>query len=361
MAQRPSQTAKGEARPKFAELNNLASEKLGARIVFATDDWFAVADNLLQDSEAEWREGEFTECGKWMDGWETRRKRKSGHDWCIIKLGVAGVVEGVDVDTSFFTGNYAPRVSLQGATLTEQGVADDNSRHRSPSGYIDTCHTFLPATCATARYTHLRLNIYPDGGIARLRVFGRALSDVNKVSPNEAMDLVSLRQGGVCLGYSDAHYGHPRNLISPWRPLNMADGWETARRLDRPPILTEGANGVLQLLGHEWALFKLGLPGKVDSVEVDTHFFKGNFPDSCRLDGCCVKEGEEVPDAAVDGAPWLPILQSQKLRPDTHHAFGSEVEDAGLVTHVRLVMAPDGGISRLRIMGTVSPHALTAS
>ncbi|XP_063846410.1 allantoicase-like [Scylla paramamosain] len=390
MALRPSQIATGESRPRFAELNNLASEKLGARILFATDDWFAVAENLLKDSEAEWREGEFTKCGKWMDGWETRRKRKPGHDWCIIKLGVAGEVAGVDVDTSFFTGNYVPRVSLQAATLTKEeenlipkrksemgsealekdlvAVARLGSEKwqtiipitEARPGYRDTCHTFLPSLCASTRYTHLRLNVYPDGGIARLRVFGRALADVSQVSPSKVMDLVSLRNGGVCLAYSDAHYGHPRNLISPWAPVNMADGWETARRLDRPSILKEGADGVLQVAGWEWALFKLGLPGTVKGLEVDTYFFKGNFPDSCRVDGCFVSD-EEVPDPALDGAPWLPILPSQKLKPNAHHDFSKKVRDIGVVSHVRLVMAPDGGISRLKVLGTANPSVCSAS
>lgn len=390
MAQRPSEITEGNARPAFAELNNLASEKLGARILFATDDWFAVAENLLKDSEAEWREGEFTEWGKWMDGWETRRKRKAGHDWCIIKLGVGGQVAGVDVDTSFFTGNYVPRVSVQGATLTQEQEAMIPERRsemgseateremtevaklkseewetiipmtEARPGYRETCHTFLPSCSASARYTHLRLNAYPDGGIARLRVFGCAVPDLTCVRPGQEMDLVALVSGGVCLGYSDAHYGHPRNLISPWPPASMADGWETARRLDRPSILKEGAGGVLQVAGREWAVFKMGLPGHVKEVVVETHFFLGNFPDSCRIDGCFVREGEELPDPASDDPRWLTVLPSKKLGPNRIHQF-KDVREVGLVSHIRVTMAPDGGISRVRVIGAAYPSSASSS
>lgn len=386
MAQRPTGVARLHDKPKFAELNNLASEKLGGKVLFATDDWFAAAENLLKESPAEWREGEFTEYGKWMDGWETRRKRKPGHDWCIIRLGLPGTIAGVDVDTSYFTGNYAPRVSVQAGTLSPQdevvfpervgemgreaSVAelDKVARLNTESwttiipmtearpGYHDTCHTFLPATATTAatRYTHVRLNIFPDGGVARLQVFGSAVPDWSSFPRSQLVDLAGVGQGGSCVTYSDAHYGHPRNLISPGRGVNMGDGWETARRLDRPPILEADDRGVLRVTGHEWAILHLGHVGTVQQLEVDTHHFKGNFPDSCRVDGCFLSSATDDPDSLKNDAIWKTILPPQKLRAHSHHYYQQEVAAVGPVSHVRVVMAPDGGISRVRVLGMIS-------
>lgn len=377
MAQRPVSEALGEEKPKFAELNNLISEKVGGAVVFATDDWFALADNLVKESEAEWREGEFTEFGKWMDGWETRRKRKPGHDWCIIRLGVAGVVAGIDVDTSYFTGNYVPQVSLQGVVLTpkeealipkRQSVmgneASDHDlcqvaklrseewdtiipRSKARPGYRDTCHTYLRST-STHRYTHLRLNVYPDGGIARLRVFGYAVPDWSLVSSDQLVDLAAVGMGGVCVGYSDAHYGHPRNLISPGRGSTMADGWETARRLDRPLILKADSQGILQFNGFEWTVIRLGHPGKILQIEVDTHHFKGNFPDSCKIEGCLLLD-EQNPE----GSMWSTILPPQKLKAHSRHFYEAEVLKVGPVSYIRIVIVPDGGLSRVRLFGSI--------
>ncbi|XP_042888576.1 allantoicase-like [Penaeus japonicus] len=383
MAQRQDGSGAGEKKPKFAELNNLISEKLGGRILFATDDWFAVAENLIKESDPEWREGEFTECGKWMDGWETRRKRIPGHDWCIIKLGVPGIIEGIDADTSFFTGNFVPRVSLQGAALSPEdeakipprkseigtqaceGVLEQVSQLRSQDwpiivpltearpGYVDTCHTYIEAV-VKSRWTHVRLNIFPDGGIARLKVFGRATPDWALVPKEKLIDLAAVENGGVCLEYSDAHYGHPRNLISPGRGVTMADGWETARRLDRPAVLQADSRGVLQVPGFEWAVLRLGHPGVVTQVEVDTHHFKGNFPDSCRIDGCLLQGSEDsAASLGTDEGLWRTVLQPQKLKAHARHFFSSEVQNVGPISHVRIVMSPDGGISRVRIIGTL--------
>ncbi|KAK3877870.1 hypothetical protein Pcinc_017454 [Petrolisthes cinctipes] len=383
MAQRPQIYTKLNY-PKFAELNNLASEKLGGKVLFATDDWFAAAENLLKEDPPEWREGEFTVYGKWMDGWETRRKRKPGHDWCIIRLGMPGTIAGVDVDTSYFTGNYAPRVSIQAATLAGpeerqlpqrvSGMGREaseveltqaaklNSQNwttiipmtEAKPGYHDTCHNFLQVTPATSttRYTHIRLNIFPDGGVARFRVFGSAVPDWSSVSHSQIVDLAAAVSGGSCVGYSDAHYGHPRNLISPGRGINMGDGWETARRLDRPPVLIEDERGVLKVSGYEWAILRLGHTGTVHELEIDTHHFKGNFPDSCRVDGCLLPLDADL-QYIKEKAVWKTILPSQKLHSHTQHHFKQEVIAVGQVSHVKVVMAPDGGISRVRVLGKI--------
>ncbi|XP_072026928.1 allantoicase-like [Amphiura filiformis] len=375
--------------PHFVELNDLASERVGGKILFATDDWFAVAENLLKPENPVWKEEDFTEFGKWMDGWETRRKRIPGHDWCIIKLGIPGLVYGFDVNTAFFTGNYAPRVSIQAACLenddgfpertSEMGSAASEEQFEAMkklnteawdeilpmremgSGNPATCNNILEIPLRK-RWTHIRLNMFPDGGIARLRVYGVASPDWANIPSNQLLDLVAMENGGVCVGYSNVHYGHARNLLTKPRSKVMKDGWETARRLDRPAILTADENCVLQVDGSEWCVFRLGHHGTIKEVEIDTNHFKGNFPDSCTVEGAMVvapKNKRKVSVARMGpiqqgftGLNWRIILPQTKLSAHKQHFFkGAEVQDIGAISHVRLTMRPDGGVSRMRLWG----------
>ncbi|XP_066533758.1 allantoicase isoform X2 [Hoplias malabaricus] len=328
----------------------------------------------------------FTEFGKWMDGWETRRKRIPGNDWCIVQLGVPGVIHGFDVDTSYFTGNYAPSISIQAACLDDlsfpsltpdgdrTGMAATESQFEAVSqlhsenwdelvrvtelrpGYADSCHNYFNVTFPK-RVTHIRLNMYPDGGIARLRVYGVGQRDWSTVSSQEEVDLVALVNGGVCVGYSDAHFGHPRNMIGLGRAENMADGWETARRLDRPQVLKVDERGILQVPGFEWAIFRLGHLGEINKIEIDTNHFKGNFPDSCKVEACRLTPEEEktfIYEKWSSGTVtrWRTLLPPQKLKPHFRHIYSrNSVLQSGPVTHVRLTIAPDGGVSRLRLWG----------
>nr|CAD7448664.1 unnamed protein product [Timema bartmani] len=359
-------------------LGGLAQHDLrnGGKIMFATDDWFAVAENLLKVEEPQWQEGVFTAYGKWMDGWETRRKRVAGHDWAIIQLGVPGVVRGVHIDTAYFTGNYVPQISIQAAALKEEekrniplrvscmgtSATEYNLKQveklRSQTwqeivpmvplkaGYKETRHHYFPTLKSDKVWTHVRLNLYPDGGIARLRLFGEAILDLTLLNSSQILDLVSMVNGGVCEDYSNAHYGHPRNIIRPNEGIGMSDGWETARRLDRPPIIQVSPEGFLQLPGFEWAVFRLGAPGVVHRIEVDTKHFKGNYPDTVWLEG---KLGLQ--------AKWIKLLSQTKLSMDKLHVY-KELDNKGPFTHVRVNIAPDGGISRLRIWGSVFTNQL---
>ncbi|XP_063079543.1 allantoicase [Engraulis encrasicolus] len=388
MATRIQQKA-SSALPDFLQFNDLASETAGGRVIFATDEWFAPAHNLLKRDTPEFIASAFTEFGKWMDGWESRRKRIPGHDWCIIELGVPGVVYGVDIDTSFFTGNYSPSASLQAACLERPpalslkgdrtGMAASEEQLQLAAmlnsevweelvpvtqlepGYSDTCHNYFPVT-SSKRVTHVRLNMFPDGGISRLRVYGVGQRDWSLVSPQEQVDLVAVVNGGVCLGYTDAHFGHPRNMIGLGRAPNMGDGWETARRLDRPAVLKMDEQGILQVPGSEWAVFRLGHPGVISNIEIDTNHFKGNFPDSCRLEVCSLtgEEEEQCVSKKWTGEPpggWRTLLPPQKLQAHHRHMYsGESVVGCGQVSHVRLVIAPDGGVSRLRLWGHITPE-----
>ncbi|XP_043926417.1 probable allantoicase [Protopterus annectens] len=370
--------------PKFVHLNDLACESSGGKVIFATDDWFAPAENLLKRTAPQFIVDAFTEFGKWMDGWETRRKRSAGHDWCIIQLGVPGIIHGFDIDTSYFTGNYAPRISVQAACLNQEKVrnvlprgermgtaASDEEMEaieklmsdswielvpmsKLQPGYTDTCHNYFPVT-AQRRWTHIRLNLYPDGGIARMKVYGVGKKDWSSLSLNELVDLASMQNGGVCVGYSDAHFGQPQNLIGIGRAKNMGDGWETARRLDRPPVLKVNDKGILDVPGYEWSIFRLGHSGVIVHVEVDTNHFKGNAPAFCKIDATYLTPEEEVIQKNWTKnlhVAWKTILPDTKLKPHKRHFFDySLIESHEIFTHVRLIIAPDGGVSRMRLWG----------
>jgi allantoicase len=322
----------------ITQLVDLAGERLGGAVLFANDEFFAPKENLIRPSAPEWREGVYTERGKWMDGWETRRRRTPGHDWCIIRLGRPGRVHGVTVDTSFFTGNYPEACSIDGCSLAdaaaEHQLADDDSvwtevLPRTPLRGND--RNVIPVE-STGRLTHLRLNIFPDGGVARLRVHGVVVPDWPRILRGGGeVDLAAVEHGGSVVDCSDMHYGEPRNMLMPGASRGMYDGWETRRR--RGP-------------GFDWAVIRLGTPGDIRRAVVDTSHFKGNAPGSCWLEACATTA--ELPD---ERAGWRPLLARTPLQAHTEHDFVAELLDVGPATHVRLSIQPDGGVARLRLFG----------
>ncbi|MGK6312569.1 allantoicase [Neorhizobium sp. DT-125] len=321
---------------------NLASARLGARGLYATDEFFAPLERMLNDAPASFDPDLYDDNGKYMDGWESRRKRVPGHDFSVVKLAMPGRIFGFDVDTSYFTGNYPPHCSIE-AAFVENGDPTDATPWTEilgKSALGPGAHHFFENAGKEKVWTHLRLHIYPDGGIARLRVYGSAHFDWEKVGPGEEIDLAYIFHGAKALAWSDAHYGHPDKMLGPGRGLNMGDGWETKRR--RGP-------------GHDWAVIRLGRPGTIKRVVVDTHFFKGNFPDTCELLGAYLPElGDTLTEAEIAASEgWKPILPRQKLEMDHVHEYGAgTVADIGPVTHVRYAMHPDGGTMRLRLYGT---------
>ncbi|TPW31650.1 allantoicase [Martelella alba] len=322
---------------------NLASARLGARALYATDQFFAPLSRMLKDDAAVFLPGEYDEHGKWMDGWESRRKRVPGHDWAVIKLAMPGRIRGFDVDTSHFTGNFPPQCSIEGCYM-EKGDPDDSSDWQEVLSREDlkgNSHHYFEMDQERRQkvFTHLRLHIYPDGGIARLRAYGSAYFNWDKVGDGEEVDLAYIFGGTHALHWSDAHFGHPDRMFAPGRGVNMGDGWETARR--RGP-------------GHDWVILKLGHPGIIRRVVVDTAHFKGNFPDSCALFGAYLPDQADVftAEEIAGSENWQPILEQTKLSADHIHEFGSDqVKTIGPVTHVRVANYPDGGISRLRLYG----------
>ena len=301
-----------------------------------TDDWFADANRLFQPTPAVWKEGVFDDNGKWMDGWESRRKRFEGFDSAVIRLGVAGTIKGVDIDTSWFTGNYPPSASLEACFLTS-GDPDDTTEWTEilPSVELQGNSHHFHAIGADGAYSHLRFNIYPDGGVARLRVHGVPHRDWSQVSASEQIDLAAALNGGRSIACSDEHYGSMSNILNPGRGVNMGDGWETARR--RTP-------------GNDWVIVALGHPGEVEKVIVDTLHFKGNYPDSCSIQGAFVKGGTDS-QIETQSLFWRELLPSQKLSMHAEHEFVEQINAIGPITHIRLNVFPDGGVSRLRVLG----------
>jgi allantoicase len=327
----------------FTELIDLAAERLGGAVLFANDDFFAPKENLLKPSSPVFIEGKYTDLGKWMDGWESRRRRTPGFDWCIIRLGLSGIIRGVVVDTSHFKGNYPEQCSLEACALdglptTEQLTSDsvEWTEILPQSNLNGDSQNPFPVN-SDKRWTYLRCKIYPDGGVARLRVFGEVIPDWNRLQQiGGEIDLAAVESGGVVLSCSDMFFGHRHNLIMPGRAVNMSDGWETKRR--RGP-------------GHDWTIIKLGRPGNIRRLEVDTSWFKGNFPESCSLEARSAT-GSPMESLQDPEFVWKPVLARTKLQAHARHFF-DELMDVGSVSHVRFNIFPDGGVSRLRVFGEI--------
>lgn len=332
----------------FSGLVDLASERIGGKALLASDEFFAEKENLLKPSRGIFIPDKYTDRGKWMDGWESRRKREAGHDWCIIKLGFAGIIKGIDIDTNHFLGNNPAYASIDACVASDDAKVErleekawqeilPKSPLRPGSQNLFAITTDNRPIGGEGGWTHIRLNIFPDGGVARLRVFGEVVPAWRTIAKDATVDLAFVGNGGSVVAASDMFFGNKENLIMPGRAANMGDGWETKRR--RGP-------------GHDWAILKLGKPGRIETIEVDTNHFKGNFPDRCSIDAL------NAPNAIVDSLTWqefswTEILPQTKLQADTQHYFQKELTPLPVCTHVRLNIFPDGGVSRLRVWGRV--------
>jgi allantoicase len=285
-----------------------------------------------------------------MDGWESRRRRTPGYDWCIVKLGVRGKIQGVDVNTSFFTGNYPEHFSLEAAYVPKAETPTSLTKPKvkwveliSKTALKGDSHNFFPVKNDNP-WTHIRLNIFPDGGVARLRVFGTVTPDWERLKKSKTpIDLAAVPHGAQVITCNDNHYGRMENLILPGRALNMGDGWETKRK--RVP-------------GYDWIVVKLGATGSIRKIEVDTNFFKGNYPDSCSIEGCRYPKRDltSADFSQNKDLSWETLLPQTKLKPHFRHYFDKALAEAarkGSFDYIRVNIYPDGGISRLRVYGFV--------
>uniref|UniRef100_A0A8D0GQ06 Allantoate amidinohydrolase n=1 Tax=Sphenodon punctatus TaxID=8508 RepID=A0A8D0GQ06_SPHPU len=303
----------------------------------------------------ECKPGLLTEYGKWIDGWETRRKRIPGHDWCIIQLGLPGVVHGFEADTSFFVGNCAPRISIQAACLKQELSSRGNRL-----GTAATEEEFKAVKQFFHRWMVIFFLLPIDGGIARFKVYGTVQRDWSTFGTNDLKDLVAMVNGGVCVGFSD-WIGWPIGWIG--RATSIEDGWETGRKLNRPSVLKADGKGALFMSCSEWAIFRLAHPGIITHIEIDTNHFKGSFPDNCKLEACVMNTQEEKDCVKQkwnlkQGLKWNLLLSVAKLNPHKRHFFNATaIQMQAVITHVKLTIVPDGGVSRLRLWGF--PRALS--
>lgn len=335
---------------RFATFNgliDLASTNVGGAALLTSDEFFADAQGMLAPSDAVFVPGKYTERGKWMDGWESRRKRGPGHDYCLVKLGVPGQLHAFDIDTTHFNGNHPAFASVEGvlapADLSPSQLLELSFRELLEQSPLLPSSQNLFVARAAGVVSHLRLNIFPDGGVARFRAYGKVAADwrtpvldeetAAHVAPSW-FDLAALENGALALACSDAHFGGMNNLLLPGRAANMGSGWETRRR--RGP-------------GHDFIVIQLAARGLPRVIEVDTNHFKGNFPERCAIEGIDA-EGARPSDLVKSDA-WSPLLPETRLQAHARHFFARELAGGAQVTHVRLRILPDGGVSRLRVWG----------
>jgi allantoicase len=318
----------------FTDLPDVASRAVGGSVVHANDELFAAKENLITPAPPVHDPSAFGPRGKVYDGWETRRRRTPGHDAAIVRLGTRAEVHGVVVDTAYFVGNYPPRVGIDGVDLpghpSVEELIDAAWQPLVPVTDVkgDTANELPvdePTTC-----THVRLTLHPDGGVARLRVHGRARPDPALLTGT--VDLAAMENGGDVVDCSDAFYASARNLLLPGRARTTAEGWENARRRDG---------------GHDHVTVQLAGPGTVRRLVLDTTCFLGNAPGEAMVRGCLGGPGEQ--------AGWVTLLPRTRLQPDTRHVFPVAPGASGeRVDHVRLDVYPDGGLARFRVLGELS-------
>lgn len=326
---------------QFGNLIDLAAARLGGKALAASDEFFAEKENLLKPGRGVFIPEKYTERGKWMDGWESRRKRVRGHDWCIVELGAPGKIHVADIDTNHFLGNHPPFASLDG--LAADGDSDPIDIQQDEQKWTPLLQQspLKPGSQNlfhienNERWTHVRLNIFPDGGVARLRIYGQPMPRWSAFEEGQEIDLASIVNGAKCISCSDMFFSEMNNLIMPGEGKDMSDGWETKRK---------------RIPGNDWVIVKLAAVGKIQSVEIDTKHFKGNFPDRCSLEACLAPEATPL-ELSRNEVAWTPMLPETKLAADKLHRFSKELHIVERVSHVRLNIFPDGGISRLRIYG----------
>ncbi|MEO6403863.1 MAG: allantoicase [Ferruginibacter sp.] len=328
-----------EEKPAFTKYLDLVAERFGGQTLLCTDDFFAEKENLLKPGRGIFITDKYTDRGKWMDGWESRRKRMEGHDWCLVKMGAAGKIKGVDIDTNHFLGNHPPFASLE-ACYAQQDTALEEMKWKEilPKSPLQPGSQNFYAIQDDGIYNHVRLHIYPDGGVARLKVYGEVEKNWAEVTGDELIELAAATNGAKSVLCNDMFFSHMDNLLMPGRGMNMGDGWETKRNR------TAG--------NRDWVIIRLAHKGIIKKAMIDTCHFKGNYPDRFMLDGC-VMSADEVDLLKVDNLNWQPIMAEQKLSADCEHEYEAEILQHDPVTHVRLSIFPDGGVSRMRLWGII--------
>ena len=316
-------------------LVDLAQSRLGTKIVYKTDEFFGPAKRIICPWSPVFKEGVFDSHGKWMDGWETRRKRSKGHDFLILKLGRPGIVHKVDIDTSYFNGNQPSQVSLQ-ACFSKKETPNKNSKWITILNKKSTkpnSHHFFDIKNKSI-FTHIKLNIFPDGGVARLRIYGSMLT--RKKFGKKIINLTSILNGATPIACNNEHFGRAENILAPGSGKNMGDGWETRR--------SRGKN-------FDWLILKCATQGKIGKIQIDTHHFKGNFPDKCSLQAAYINGKISSKNIVNNSKKWKFLLNKVKLHANRKHNFKNKLMKSNKINYIRINIYPDGGISRIRAFG----------
>ena len=316
-------------------LIDLAQSRLGTKIVYKTDEFFAPAKRIINPWPPIFKEGVFDKHGKWMDGWETRRKRTKGNDFLILKLGKPGVISKVDIDTSYFSGNHPNHVSLQACSSnktipnkkTKWVTIIKKSRTKANS------HHFFKIKNKSF-FTHVKLNIFPDGGVARIRIYGSMKT--KKKFGKKIINLTSILNGANPIACNNEHFGRAENILAPGIGKNMGDGWETRR--------SRGKN-------FDWLILKCATAGKINKIQIDTHHFKGNYPDKCSLQAAYLSNKISSKTIVDRSKKWKLLLNKAKLNAHKKHNFQNKLMKNKKVNYIRINIFPDGGISRIRAFG----------
>ena len=317
-------------------LVNLASPKMGTKILAFSDDFFGEVTRMLNDKDPIFIEDKYDNHGKWMDGWESKRRRDGGNDWAILKLGSAGIISKIEIDTSYFTGNFPPFFSLEGIYSETEPNKDSNWKSLiAKTNLVGDCKNNFELNLKE-KFNFVRLQIFPDGGVARIRLFGEVKYNWDEFNNEEIIEISSLKLGGSILAYNNAHYGDVSALLSEGRGKTMGDGWETRRR--REP-------------GNDWIIIKLAHKGNIEKIEIDTAHFKGNYPDRASIQAISIDKNITTKDLIQGSENWDVILDETKLTADNIHEYEINSNSKAEATHIRLNIYPDGGVSRLRIFG----------
>lgn len=323
----------------FTNLVDLASRRMGSGVIFANDEFFAEKESLIQPHKPNFKTETFGNKGQVYDGWETRRRRDDGNDWAIIRLGIPGLISGVVIDTAFFTGNYPPFASVEACAIdgvpTVDQVQNANWTTILEKSPLEGDTPNLFKVKSDKWWTHLRLSMYPDGGIARFRAHGVAKPDPRWLAACNTIDLACIDTGADLIDSSDNFYSSARNCLQPGLPLSQGDGWENRRRRDG---------------GNDFFSVKLGLPGTISAIEVDTTHYKGNAPGWIKLSG-------GVDAADVLKGKGIDIVPRTAVEPDTRHRY--VVQNNQEFSSIRLDVYPDGGLGRLHVWGKPSAKTLS--
>ncbi len=318
-----------------AKMINLADPRIGSKIIYKTDEFFASANRILKINPPVFKDGLFDKHGKWMDGWETRRRRSKGFDYIILKLGKPGKIFDVDIDTTHFNGNQPTHASVEGCLSKNKPNKKTKWFHLLGKKKLGANRNHSFKSQNKSVFNYIRLNIFPDGGVARLRLYGKIEIEKNFLS-RKNINLTSVLNGASIIGCNNEHFGRAENIIAPGKGKNMGDGWETRR--------SRGKN-------FDWLIIKFGKPGLIKKLEIDTHHFKGNYPDTCSIQTANITK--DLPNKSIvnNSKNWKFILNKSKLSAHKKHIFKKFIIKRSRENYLRINIYPDGGISRIRAFG----------